>query len=82
MNIHEYQAKELLAKWGVAVARGIAAFSVDEAVRAVPHRAQVEGEQKNSLPAHGHLKKPCNSPRAVLADLDPPPNLRWLPHTK
>jgi succinyl-CoA synthetase beta subunit len=34
MNIHEYQAKELLAKWGVPVPHGIAAFSVDEAVAA------------------------------------------------
>ena len=25
-------------------------------MRTVPHRAQVEGEQMNSLPAHGHLK--------------------------
>ncbi len=34
MNIHEYQAKELLAKFGVAIPKGIAAMSVDEAVAA------------------------------------------------
>ena len=34
MNIHEYQAKELLAKFGVAVPAGHAALSVDEAVAA------------------------------------------------
>ena len=34
MNIHEYQAKELLAKWGVPIPKGIAAFSVEEAVEA------------------------------------------------
>ncbi len=34
MNIHEYQAKELLAKYGVAVPKGIAALSVAEAVAA------------------------------------------------
>jgi succinyl-CoA synthetase beta subunit len=34
MNIHEYQAKELLAKFGVAVPAGIAALSVEEAVAA------------------------------------------------
>jgi succinyl-CoA synthetase beta subunit len=34
MNIHEYQAKELLAKYGVAVPAGHAAMSVDEAVEA------------------------------------------------
>ena len=33
MNIHEHQAKELLARYGVAVPRGGAAFSVDEAVK-------------------------------------------------
>ena len=34
MNIHEYQAKELLAKYGVPVPAGFAAMSVDEAVAA------------------------------------------------
>ena len=34
MNIHEYQAKELLAKFGVPVPDGYAAMSVEEAVAA------------------------------------------------
>ena len=34
MNIHEYQAKEMLAKFGVAVPAGYAALTVDEAVAA------------------------------------------------
>src|SRR5574338_789558 len=34
MNIHEYQAKELLSKFGVPVPAGHAAMSVDEAVEA------------------------------------------------
>ncbi|MDP9413711.1 MAG: ADP-forming succinate--CoA ligase subunit beta [Pseudomonadota bacterium] len=34
MNIHEYQAKELLAKFGVPVPAGHAAMSVDEAIAA------------------------------------------------
>jgi len=34
MNIHEYQAKELLAKFGVPVPAGYSAMSVDEAVAA------------------------------------------------
>ncbi len=34
MNIHEYQAKELLRKFGVNTGRGTAAFTVDEAVKA------------------------------------------------
>jgi succinyl-CoA synthetase beta subunit len=34
MNIHEYQAKELLAKHGIAIPTGYAAMSVEEAVAA------------------------------------------------
>lgn len=34
MNIHEYQAKELLTKYGAPIAAGYAAFSVEEAVEA------------------------------------------------
>ena len=34
MNIHEYQAKDLLAKFGVAVPKGIPALTVAEAVEA------------------------------------------------
>ncbi|CAN5330981.1 ADP-forming succinate--CoA ligase subunit beta [soil metagenome] len=35
MNIHEYQAKELLAKFGAPVPAGFAALTIDEAVAAV-----------------------------------------------
>ena len=34
MKIHEYQGKEILKKYGVAVPRGIPCFSIDEAVKA------------------------------------------------
>ena len=34
MNIHEYQAKEILAKYNVAVPHGVPAMSVEEAVKA------------------------------------------------
>jgi succinyl-CoA synthetase beta subunit len=34
MKIHEYQAKQILAKYGVPVPRGVPCFSVDEAVAA------------------------------------------------
>ncbi|MCZ4306432.1 ADP-forming succinate--CoA ligase subunit beta [Zoogloeaceae bacterium G21618-S1] len=34
MKIHEYQAKELLRKYGVVTPRGIPCFSVDDAVKA------------------------------------------------
>ena len=34
MNIHEYQGKDILRKFGVAVPRGIVAYSPDEAKQA------------------------------------------------
>ena len=34
MNVHEYQAKELLAKFGVGIPAGIAALTVEDAVAA------------------------------------------------
>src|SRR5437868_11480932 len=34
MNVHEYQAKEILRRYGVATPQGRACFSVDEAVKA------------------------------------------------
>src|SRR6266581_4336086 len=34
MKIHEYQAKEILRKYGVATPRGVPSFSVDEAAKA------------------------------------------------
>ena len=34
MKVHEYQAKDILAKYGVAVQRGVVATTADEAVRA------------------------------------------------
>ena len=40
MNIHEYQAKDLLEKYGVAVPKGIAAMNVEEAAAAA---AQLPG---------------------------------------
>ncbi|WP_214782922.1 ADP-forming succinate--CoA ligase subunit beta [Exiguobacterium sp. S3] len=43
MNIHEYQAKELLREFGVAVPTGYPAFTVDEAVAAA---AKLDGEVK------------------------------------
>src|SRR3972149_6305218 len=34
MKIHEYQAKEILRRYGVPTPQGVACFSVDEAVKA------------------------------------------------
>ena len=36
MNIHEYQAKQVLGGFGVPVPKGKPAFSVAEAVKAMP----------------------------------------------
>ena len=44
MNIHEYQAKELLAKFGVAVPKGIAAMTVEDAVKARRNALRINGE--------------------------------------
>ena len=44
MNIHEYQAKELMRKHGIAtLSRGGVAFSVDEALSAVKELGEVFG---------------------------------------
>ena len=43
MNIHEYQAKEVLAKYGVPVPKGYPAFSVEEAVQAAEKLAKEQG---------------------------------------
>ncbi len=40
MNIHEYQAKELLKRYGVAVPDGHVAWTPDEAVKAAPEASR------------------------------------------
>jgi succinyl-CoA synthetase beta subunit len=50
MKIHEYQGKALLAEYGVAIPRGKACFSVDEAVAA----AQAIGGEKWVVKAQIH----------------------------
>ena len=44
MKIHEHQAKEILAQYGVPVPKGIVAYSVDEAVKAAEER-EVRGRK-------------------------------------
>ena len=43
MNIHEYQAKAVLREFGVPVPKGIAAFTVEEAMKAagVPNEGHI-----------------------------------------
>jgi succinyl-CoA synthetase beta subunit len=56
MNIHEYQAKELLAKFGVPVPAGYAAMSVDEAVEAAKKLPGPLGVVKAQIHAGGRGK--------------------------
>ena len=47
MNIHEYQAKSLLTKFGVAVPRGFVSYTPEEAAR---HGAQCFAFLGNGVP--------------------------------
>ena len=42
MNIHEYQGKLLLKKYGVAIQEGVVADTPEQAVEAVPEAQVVE----------------------------------------
>ncbi|BCJ85247.1 ADP-forming succinate--CoA ligase subunit beta [Effusibacillus dendaii] len=55
MNIHEYQGKEVLRKYGVAVPQGQVAFSVDEAVR-IAEKLGGKGVVKAQIHAGGRGK--------------------------
>src|SRR5580692_2624338 len=56
MNIHEHQAKTLLAEFGVPVPRGYPAFSVDEAVAAAEKLAGPVWVVKAQIHAGGRGK--------------------------
>jgi succinyl-CoA synthetase beta subunit len=56
MNIHEYQAKAVLREFGVATPRGIAAFSVEEAVKAARELASAVTVVKAQIHAGGRGK--------------------------
>jgi succinyl-CoA synthetase beta subunit len=56
MNIHEYQAKELLRKFGVATGKGIAAFTVEEAVKAAESQPGPIWVVKSQIHAGGRGK--------------------------
>ncbi len=56
MKIHEYQAKELLKKFGVPVPRGIVAHSPDEAYQAAKELACVPVVVKAQIHAGGRGK--------------------------
>jgi succinyl-CoA synthetase beta subunit len=76
MNIHEYQAKELLARFGVAVPRGRVAFSADEAVAAARSLGGTLWVVKAQIHAGGRgkaggvkLARSLDEVRAIAADL-------------
>jgi succinyl-CoA synthetase beta subunit len=56
MNIHEYQAKELLKKYGINVPRGQVAFTVDEAVAAAQNLGGPVYVVKSQIHAGGRGK--------------------------
>jgi len=54
MNLHEYQSKEILSKYGVAIQRGFVANSVDEAVAAAEKLTAETGAQAWVVKAQIH----------------------------
>ncbi|MFD2704821.1 ADP-forming succinate--CoA ligase subunit beta [Salibacterium lacus] len=56
MNIHEYQGKELLREYGVAVPNGKVAFSADEAVEAAKELGSAVSVVKAQIHAGGRGK--------------------------
>lgn len=54
MNLHEYQGKSLLSKFGVSVPHGIVAFSPDEAVDAAKKIQTATGTEKWAVKAQIH----------------------------
>ena len=55
MNIHEYQGKEILKKFGVAIQRGIVADTLDSAVAAAKELAAETGYKM----VCGEITDPC-----------------------
>ncbi len=54
MNLHEYQGKELLAKYGVAIQKGIVAHNLDEAKAAYKKVAEDSGSSVAIVKAQIH----------------------------
>ena len=45
MNLHEYQSKEILAKYGVNIQRGFIANNVEEAVEGAKKLTEMNGNE-------------------------------------
>ena len=69
MNIHEYQAKDLLAKAGIAVPAGYPALSVEEAVAAAKQLPGPLWVVKSQIHAGSSLNLPLPRPPAWICDL-------------
>ncbi len=54
MNLHEYQGKELLARYGVRIQRGIIATTTDEAVAAAKKLTEQTGTSWHVVKAQVH----------------------------
>lgn len=54
MNLHEYQGKALLKKYGVAVPEGVVAYSPDEAYEAAKKINKLTGSDKWAVKAQIH----------------------------
>ena len=54
MNLHEYQGKELLAKYGVKIQRGIVARTPQQAIDAAKELTQETGTQWHVVKAQVH----------------------------
>ena len=63
MNVHEYQAKEILAKSGVSVQRGIPASDKDQAVNAAVKLTEETGTKIQVMTC---VKTPCSGTRCQI----------------
>ena len=54
MNLHEYQGKQLLASYGVAIQKGVLATTVDEAVAAYEQIKEMSGSNFAVVKAQIH----------------------------
>jgi malate-CoA ligase subunit beta len=68
MDIHEYQAKEILAKFGVPIPRGALAYSPEQAATA-PAKSAVSSSCQGPVHTGGRGKPAAQSPAARTKSL-------------
>jgi succinyl-CoA synthetase beta subunit len=59
MNIHEHQAKAVLAEFGVPVPRGFPAFTVKDAVKAAKDLKGTKVADPRRRPRQGQVRRPA-----------------------